>query len=150
MIKLFSHQLASTKSGRRTAALQDLSEFLTTTYSAKRPGLRLSFCRFPLLFLLSTLAFSASGQVNEDKQATFFMGRVRYSANDGNDCGGVGQDLIKLVFPASTPKIQEKRKNRLTDPHLFETPFLFINGHNIFAVTPAQIEKLHKKHRYDA
>ena len=42
------------------------------------------------------------------------MGRVKYSANDGNDCGGVGQDLMRLVSRASTLKIQEERKVRLT------------------------------------
>ena len=47
--------------------------------------------------------------------ATFFMGRVKYSSNDGNDCGGVGQDLMKLVSRASTLKMQEERKVRLTD-----------------------------------
>ncbi|HWX21077.1 MAG TPA: hypothetical protein VN578_14345, partial [Candidatus Binatia bacterium] len=40
---------------------------------------------------------SAHPQSADDKQATFFMGRVRYSSNDGNDCGGVGQDLMRLV-----------------------------------------------------
>ena len=30
-------------------------------------------------------------------------------------CGGVGQDLMRLVSRASTIKIQEERKLRLTD-----------------------------------
>src|SRR5438132_7368797 len=81
-----------------------------------------------LIFLLTNLSFTALAQPSDDKQATFFMGRVRYSANDGNDCGGVGQDLIKLVSRASTLKIQEERKVRLTDPDLFETRYLFLNG----------------------
>jgi hypothetical protein len=97
-----------------------------------------------LLGLLMTTPFEgiAFGQANDDKQATFFMGRVRYSANDGNDCGGVGQDLMKLVSRASTLKIQEERKVKLTDPDLYETPFLFMNGHNDFGLTEAEIENL--------
>jgi hypothetical protein len=91
------------------------------------------------------LAFSCTGvwaQPAEDKQATFFMGRVKYSANDGNDCPGVGQDLMKLVSRASTLKIQEERRVRLVDPELFETPFLFMNGHNDFVLTAAELENL--------
>jgi hypothetical protein len=85
----------------------------------------------------------ASAQT-DDKQATFFMGRVKYSMNDGNDCGGVGQDLMKLVSRASTLKIQEERKVRLTDPELYETPFLFMNGHNDFVLSEAEIANLRK------
>src|SRR5881296_3497898 len=95
--------------------------------------------------LLSVTLFAswhtpAFAQPNDDKQATFFMGRVRYSANDGNDCGGVGQDLMKLVSRASTLKIQEERKVKLTDAELYETPFLFMNGHNDFVFTEAELE----------
>ena len=80
----------------------------------------------------------------DDKQATFFMGRVRYSSNDGSDCRNVGQDLMNLVSRASTLKIQEERRVRLTDPELFETPFLFMNGHYDFVLTPAELENLRK------
>ena len=72
------------------------------------------------------------------------MGRVKYSANDGNDCGGVGQDLMKLVSRASTLKIQEERRVKLTDAELFETPFLFMNGHSDFVLTDAELENLRK------
>ena len=100
--------------------------------------------RLVLLSLLLAGPLIASGQNTDDKQATFFMGRVKYSANDGNDCGGVGQDLMKLVSRASTLKIQEERKVRLTDTELFETPFLFMNGHNDFVLTQAELENLRK------
>ncbi len=96
-----------------------------------------------VLVLLGT-AVNARSQSAEDKLATFFMGRVRYSNNDGNDCGGVGQDLMKLVSRASTLKVQEERKVRLTDPELYETPFLFMNGHNDFVLTEAEITNLRK------
>lgn len=79
-----------------------------------------------------------------DPSATFFMGRVKYSQNDGNDCGGVGQDLMRLVSRASTLKIQEEKRIRLTDPELFETPFLFMNGHNDFVLGPEELEALRR------
>ena len=96
------------------------------------------------LTLLPLLPLSVFSQSPDDKQATFFMGRIRYSSNDGNDCGGVGQDLMRLVSRASTLKIQEERKVRLTDPDLFETPFIFMNGHNDFVLTEAELENLRK------
>ena len=87
---------------------------------------------------------SASAQSGGDKEATFFMGRIKYSANAGNDCGGVGQDLMALVSRASTLKIQEERKLKLTDPELFETPFIFMNGHSNFVLTEAEMDSLRK------
>src|SRR5262245_16668422 len=56
---------------------------------------------FSILYLLLTVTL-ALAQATDDKQSTFFMGRVKYSSNDGNDCGGVGQDLMRLVSRAST------------------------------------------------
>jgi hypothetical protein len=89
-------------------------------------------------------AVATLGQATDDKQATFFMGRLRYSSSDGNDCMGVGQELMQLVSRASTIKIQEERKVRLTDPELFETPFLFMNGHNDFVFTEPELANLRK------
>ena len=108
--------------------------------------LSLGLCRRSLTLGLAVAlaALPSHTQSADDKQATFFMGRVRYSANDGNDCTGVGQDLMKLVSRASTLKIQEERKVRLTDPDLYETPFLFMNGHNDFVFSPAELENLKK------
>ncbi|MEW6157999.1 MAG: DUF4159 domain-containing protein [Verrucomicrobiota bacterium] len=83
-------------------------------------------------------------QERDDKMATFFMGRVKYSTNDGNDCRTVGQDLMKLVSRASSIKIQEERRVKLADPDLFETPFLFMNGHNNFVLNDAELENLRK------
>src|SRR5436305_9071476 len=105
---------------------------------------RFTFHASPLAFAIALLALSAPAQPTDDKQASFVMGRVRYSANDGNDCGGVGQDLMKLVSRASTLKIQAERKVKLTDPDLYETPFLFMNGHNDFTFTEAELEHLRK------
>lgn len=100
--------------------------------------------RCALLLALVFPTLRAGCQEADDKQATFFMGRVRYSSNDGNDCGGVGQDLMRLVSRASTLKVQEERKVKLTDPDLFETPFLFMNGHNDFILTEEEIANLRK------
>lgn len=79
-----------------------------------------------------------------DKQATFFMGRICYSSNDGNDCSGVGQDLMNLVSQASTLSVQDERKVRLTDPDLYETPFLFMNGHNDFTLSDEELASMRK------
>ena len=94
--------------------------------------------------LSGVISLSAFAQAPDDNQATFFMGRVKYSSNDGNDCGGVGQDLMKLVSRASTIKIQEERRVRLTDQELFDTPFLFMNGHNDFVLSDAEVANLRK------
>ena len=98
----------------------------------------------PLLLCFMATGLAAPAQTTDDKQATFFMGRVRYSSSDGNDCSGVGQELMQLVSRASTIKIQEERKVRLTDPELFETPFLFMNGHNDFVLTEPELATLRK------
>src|SRR5579859_5808600 len=95
-------------------------------------------------FLMLGLATSAFTEDAPDKQAMFFMGRICYSSNDGNDCGGVGQDLMRLVSQASTLSIQEERKVHLTDPDLYETPFLFINGHNDFMLSDQELANLRK------
>ena len=67
----------------------------------------------------SVASGSAFAQTTDDKQATFFMGRIRYSSSDGNDCSGVGRELMQLVSRASTIKVQEERKVKLSDPELF-------------------------------
>src|SRR6266516_3717796 len=108
---------------------------------------RFTFHVFPItlsLLLAAFAGFTALAQRSDDRQATFFMGRIKYSTNDGNDCGGVGQDLMKLVSRASTLKIQEERKVRLGDADLYETPFIFMNGHNDFVLSPAEIENVKK------
>ncbi|MBI2925384.1 MAG: DUF4159 domain-containing protein [Verrucomicrobia bacterium] len=100
---------------------------------------------FPALLLAVTLPLSAAPTPEPtDPTATFFMGRIKYSQNDGNDCGGVGQDLMRLVSRASTVKVQQEKRIKLTDPELFETPFLFMNGHNNFVLSEEEIEALKK------
>lgn len=76
------------------------------------------------------------------QHGSFFMGRVKYSKNDGKDCGGVGQNMARLVSQISTVPISDERKVALTEDALFETPFLFMNGHNDFVLGEAELENL--------
>lgn len=78
----------------------------------------------------------------QNRNATFFMGRIRYSNNDGNDCRGVGENMVKLVSQVSTIHIQREVIVSLSDPQMFMTPFLFMNGHNDFQLTEAERENL--------
>lgn len=77
-----------------------------------------------------------------DRNATFFMGRIKYSNNDGNDCRGVGENMAKLVSQVSTIQIQKEVLLSFSDPQLFTTPFLFMNGHNDFQLNEADRESL--------
>lgn len=94
------------------------------------------------VILLGLVCQLLPGQNPDDRLATFFMGRVKYSNNDGNDCRGVGRSLAKLVSQASTIHIQDERRVAFTDTELFETPFLFMNGHNDFVLSAAELENL--------
>jgi len=94
--------------------------------------------------LLSALLLTTIAQDAGDPTATFFMGRIKYSQNDGNDCGTVGQELMRLISRASTLKIQTEKRIRLSDPELFETPFVFMNGHNNFVFSEEELGVLRK------
>jgi len=93
--------------------------------------------------LLALVAGSAVwGQSTGDGLSSFFMGRVKYSKNDGNDCRGVGRNLAKLVSQVSTVPIADEKRVAFTDLVLFETPFLFMNGHRSFALNGTELENL--------
>lgn len=77
-----------------------------------------------------------------ERSATFFVGRLQFGANDGDDCGDVGQDLVRLVSRTSAIQVQGERPLKLSDEDLFETPFIFMNGHNDFVLSPAELENL--------
>jgi len=79
-----------------------------------------------------------------DKNTTFFVGRLKYSQNDGNDCGGVAEELGHLLGKASTIEVQEEKKIRLADDSLYETPFLFMNGHDDFVLSDTELANLRK------
>ncbi len=96
-----------------------------------------------LFLALSAALLSGADRIEpNDPTATFFMGRIKYSNNDGNDCGTVGRELMSLVSRASTIKVQQEKRVRFTDPELFETPFLFMNGHNSFTLNAEELAAL--------
>jgi len=96
---------------------------------------------------LSLLVLAAAGsamfaQAPDDRLATFFVGRVSYGENEGRDCGDVGQAMAKLVAQVSTIPVRNEQKVVLKDPVIFETPFLFMNGHYDFVLASAELENL--------
>jgi hypothetical protein len=100
---------------------------------------------FRLLLAIIAVAFFASptvGQFADERSSYFFIGRVQYSKNDGRDCSGVGRNMARLMSEISTIQIREEKKVKLTGSDLFETPFLFMNGHNNFEFSEAEIENL--------
>jgi hypothetical protein len=52
--------------------------------------------------------------------------------------------LMKLVSRVSTLKLREEKRIRFTDPDLFETPFLFMNGHYDFVLSDEDLAALRK------
>lgn len=101
----------------------------------------------PLLvtFLLAATAWLACGQSNapqSDSQIAFFMGRLRYSRNDGNDCSGVGRNMAHLMSAISTVPIRDEQKVSLKDEQLFRIPFIFMNGHNDFVLDDEELGNL--------
>ena len=108
------------------------------------------------LLILATLIIAASpnivapavaqnvAQNVEDELSTFFVGRLAFGENHGNDCGDVGEDLVQLVARASTIHVREEQHLVLSDDGLFETPFLFMNGHNDFKLSDPELDNLRK------
>jgi hypothetical protein len=97
-----------------------------------------------LSIILTVLCFIGTihSQSPDEQSSYFFMGRVQYSKNDGRDCASVGRNMARLMSEISTIQIRDEKPVRLTDPDLFETPFLFMNGHNDFEFSEAEIENL--------
>jgi hypothetical protein len=82
------------------------------------------------------------GRGYHNPAGTFFLGRLKYGKNHGRDCGMVGVDLIKLLSRVSTLTVREERILGPTNPAIFETPLLFMNGHHDFVLSSADIESL--------
>jgi hypothetical protein len=91
---------------------------------------------------LGTVAWGQLQAPPEVNEASFFMGRLRYSKNDGNDCVGVGRNMAQLVSQVSTVPIRDERRLALTDPELFSIPFLFMNGHHDFVLSTEELDNL--------
>jgi hypothetical protein len=89
-------------------------------------------------------AAAPAGPDGPDRQATFFVGRLQFGENAGGDCGDVGQDLVRLVSRASSIEVQEQKLLKLADEGLFETPFLFMNGHVDFVLSEPELENLRR------
>lgn len=104
-------------------------------------GPRLLIC-VCLLGALAAPAFAADPV--SDKYTTFFVGRLKYSQNDGDDCGTVAEELGHLLGKASTIEVQAEKKIRLADDSLYETPFLFMNGHDDFVLSDTELANLRK------
>ncbi len=104
----------------------------------------------PVLVALGVLALlgvgcrEAQAGATDKKQATFFVGRLKYSNNDGDDCSETASELARLVSRASTIEVQEEKKVRTVDEALYDTPFLFMNGHRDFVLTEPELENLRK------
>jgi hypothetical protein len=80
-----------------------------------------------------------------DKFTTFFVGRLKFANNDGNDCGSVAEELGHLLSRASTITVQDEKKIRLAgDDSLFETPFLFMDGHDDFVLSDTELGNLRR------
>jgi hypothetical protein len=94
------------------------------------------------LLLAMTLGGPLFAQPAENGMTNFFFGRLRYSNNNGNDCASVGSNMVKLVAQVSTVPVYAQRRFSLGDPELFETPFLFMNGHDDFVLSEAELENL--------
>jgi hypothetical protein len=67
---------------------------------------------------------------------------VSFGQNTGRDCGDVGQAMVKLVAQVSTIPVQNERVVSLRTDAIFETPFLFMNGHNDFVLSDAELANL--------
>lgn len=98
--------------------------------------------RLGLVLLGSALAAAAAQ--SPDRNSTFFVGRLEFGSNNGNDCGDVGQDLVRLVSRTATIQVQEQRRLKLADDGLYQTPFLFMNGHNDFVLSEGELGNLRK------
>jgi hypothetical protein len=103
--------------------------------------------RFPFLALAAFLAFPTwtMADTAPDKFTTFFVGRLKYANNDGDTCGNVARELGHLLSRASTITVQDEKKIRLADDDsLFETPFLFMDGHDDFVLSDTELGNLRR------
>ena len=99
----------------------------------------------PLVVALAAiLLMPAAVPAEDDGASTFFVGRLAFGGNHGADCGDVGQDLVRLVARATTIRVREEKRMSLRDPGIFETPFLFMNGHADFVLSDDELENLRR------
>lgn len=94
------------------------------------------------ILFVATLSGTLFAQPPEERMTDFFLGRLRYSKNNGNDCAAVGTNMVKLVAQVTTVPVHAEHKLSLKDPALFETPFVFMNGHNDFVFSEEELNNL--------
>jgi len=92
--------------------------------------------------VLAVLWGALAAAQSPDRLSTFFVGRLQFGSNAGADCGDVGQDLVRLVSRTSTIQVQQEKQLKLSDAALFETPFVFMNGHNDFVLSEEELQNL--------
>jgi hypothetical protein len=97
----------------------------------------------PLVVAASFIG-AAMAQDPGNPHATFFVGRVGYAGHTNNDCGDVGQAMARLVAQVSTIPVQNERPVMLANDSIFETPFIFMNGHNDFVLPDVELANLRK------
>jgi hypothetical protein len=104
-------------------------------------------CPVFILVLVGLLIsyFPLQADTAPDKFTTFFVGRLKYSNDSGNTCGKVAEELGHLLSRASTITVQDEKKIRLADDDtLFETPFLFMDGHDDFVLSDIELGNLRR------
>lgn len=89
-----------------------------------------------------TLGSMLPAQPPRERSPTFFVGRLRFGENRGNDCGDVGRNMVQLVVRVTTVPVRDEKKLTIDDPELFDTPFLFMNGHNDFVFSEQDLDIL--------
>jgi hypothetical protein len=104
---------------------------------------RLNLLTIAVLMFLG-LSCGADSAGKGEKEATFFVGRLKYSNNDGDDCSETAEELARLVSRATTIHVQAEKKVRMLDEALYDTPFLFMNGHNDFVLSETELENLRR------
>ncbi|HEY5753579.1 MAG TPA: DUF4159 domain-containing protein [Chthoniobacterales bacterium] len=104
----------------------------------------MQYVAWMILILLAAASNSRAADRSTENLSTFFVGRLAFGSNKGHDCGDIGADLVKLVARASTIEVREQKLLNLSDEALFQTPFVFMNGHNDFVLSEAELENLRR------
>ena len=94
------------------------------------------------LVVTALAGIAAEIESAEDPDRTFFVGRLQFSNNAGRDCGDVGRSMAQIVAQVSTIPVRNERHMTLKGREIFETPFLFMNGHNDFVLSEEELGNL--------
>ena len=102
--------------------------------------MRVRSCVFVLL--ATALCRTGIPQSVDDQGTTFFVGRATFHNNPGRCCGDVGRSMAQLVAQVSTIPVEGQRQVALGSDAIFETPFLFMNGHDDFVLSETELENV--------